>query len=60
LLIGARSEDVVALTTFDEGPLPADWVHELERRGVTVVRDLCRDEACDVLRMYRDSGGPTY
>lgn len=60
LIIGARAEDVVALTTFDEGPLPADWVHELERRGIMVVRDLCRDEACDVLRLYEEAGGPAY
>ena len=33
LLIGARSEDVMALTEFDEGPLPADWTGELARRG---------------------------
>lgn len=56
LLIGARSEDVEALTEFDEGPLPADWVGELERRGIAVVRDLHRDEACAVLREYGQSG----
>jgi tRNA(Arg) A34 adenosine deaminase TadA len=56
LLIGARSEDVEALTEFDEGPLPADWVGELERRGIDVVRDLHRDRACAVLRDYGQSG----
>ncbi len=56
LLIGARSEDVEALTEFDEGPLPADWVGELERRGIAVVRDLHREEACAVLRTYGQSG----
>lgn len=56
LLIGARSEDVEALTEFDEGPLPADWVGELERRGIDVVRDLHRDVACDVLRTYGLTG----
>ena len=56
LLIGARSEDVEALTEFDEGPLPADWVGELERRGIAVVRDLHRDAACAVLRDYGQSG----
>ena len=60
LLIGARSEDVMALTEFDEGPLPADWVGELERRGITVVRDLHRDAACDVLRSYGNQGGKFY
>jgi tRNA(Arg) A34 adenosine deaminase TadA len=56
LLIGARSEDVEELTPFDEGPLPADWIGELERRGIAVRRDICRDEARDVLRRYGESG----
>ena len=60
LLIGARSEDVMALTGFDEGPLPADWIGELERRGIAVVRDLQREAARAVLRAYGDAGGPTY
>ncbi len=60
LLIGARAEDVEALTTFDEGPLPADWVGELERRGITVLRDLQREAACAVLRIYGSGGGAHY
>ncbi|QQQ02607.1 nucleoside deaminase [Lysobacter enzymogenes] len=56
LLIGARSEDVMRLTEFDEGPLPADWIGELERRGVAVRRDLQREAACEVLRKYGESG----
>ncbi len=60
LLIGARSEDVMELTEFDEGPLPADWVGELERRGVRVQRDIQRDEARAVLRLYGDNGGVMY
>jgi tRNA(Arg) A34 adenosine deaminase TadA len=60
LLIGARSEDVMTLTEFDEGPLPADWVGELERRGIEVVRDLRRDTARDVLRSYGEQGGQFY
>jgi tRNA(Arg) A34 adenosine deaminase TadA len=60
LLIGARSEDVMALTEFDEGPLPADWIGELERRGIAVVRDLHRDAACAVLRDYGAAGGERY
>ena len=52
LLIGARSEDVMALTEFDEGPLPVDWIGELERRSITVRRDIQRDAACAVLREY--------
>jgi len=60
LLIGARSEDVMRLTEFDEGPLPQDWVGELERRGIAVTRDLHRDAACDVLRAYGEAGGNFY
>jgi tRNA(Arg) A34 adenosine deaminase TadA len=60
LLIGARSEDVEALTEFDEGPLPADWAGELARRGIEVVRDVQRDAACAVLQAYGELGGPNY
>ena len=60
LLIGARAEDVMALTPFDEGPLPADWIGELEKRGIAVSRDIERDAACDVLRMYGEDGGSRY
>ncbi|HZH43913.1 MAG TPA: nucleoside deaminase [Lysobacter sp.] len=60
LLIAARSEDVEALTPFDEGPLPADWIGELNRRGIEVVRDLHREQACAVLRTYGARGGARY
>lgn len=60
LLIGARSEDVMRLTEFDEGPLPADWPGELEKRGIRVERDIRRDEACAVLRAYGAGGGAAY
>jgi tRNA(Arg) A34 adenosine deaminase TadA len=56
LLIGARAEDVEELTEFDEGPLPADWVGELARRGIDVRRDIRRDEARDVLAIYGARG----
>lgn len=60
LLIGARSDDVEELTEFDEGPLPADWAGELERRGIQVVRDIHRDDARAVLRAYGELGGARY
>lgn len=56
LLIGARAEDVEALTEFDEGPLPADWIGELERRGIAVRRDILRDQARSVLATYGATG----
>ncbi len=60
LLIGARAEDVMELTEFDEGPLPADWTGELERRGIAVVRDILRTDARAVLRAYGEAGGENY
>jgi tRNA(Arg) A34 adenosine deaminase TadA len=60
MLIGARSEDVEELTEFDEGPLPADWIGELQRRGVAVRRDILRDEARAVLAAYSARGGLMY
>jgi len=60
LLIGARSADVEDLTDFDEGPLPADWIGELERRGIAVRRDILRDEARAVLGDYGKLGGRSY
>jgi tRNA(Arg) A34 adenosine deaminase TadA len=59
LLIGARSEDVEELTAFDEGPLPADWIGELERRGIAVRRDILREQAREVLARYGQTG-PNY
>lgn len=60
LLIGARAEDVMALTEFDEGPLPADWIGELQKRGIGVTRDIEREAACEVLRAYGSGGGSKY
>lgn len=60
LLIAARSEDTESLAGFDEGPLPVDWIEELARRGITVTRDLHRDDARAVLAAYAARNGPRY
>lgn len=60
LLIGARAEDVMELSPFDEGPLPADWIGELERRGIAVRRDILREDAREVFRLYAQAGGTGY
>ena len=60
LLIGARASDVMELSEFDEGPLPADWIGELERRGIAVRCDILRDEARAVFALYAELGGPRY
>lgn len=56
LLYAATGDDVRRLVGFDEGPLPADWLGELERRGIRVQPELMRDHARDVLRTYGENG----
>ncbi|MFT3756317.1 MAG: nucleoside deaminase [Pseudoxanthomonas sp.] len=60
LLIGARASDVEELTEFDEGPLPQDWIGELNKRGIEVLRDIRRDDARAVLQAYGEGGGAQY
>lgn len=59
VICGARGEDAAAIG-FDEGAKPADWVGELHRRGIEVVRDVLRDEARAVLQQYAQAGGLIY
>jgi tRNA(Arg) A34 adenosine deaminase TadA len=59
LVCGARDEDAERVG-FDEGAKPSEWVPTLERRGITVQRDVLREEAASVLREYAESGGDIY
>jgi tRNA(Arg) A34 adenosine deaminase TadA len=59
LACGARDEDARAIG-FDEGPKMPDWIPALEQRGISVVRDVCRDEAATVLEEYAGRGGVIY
>jgi tRNA(Arg) A34 adenosine deaminase TadA len=64
VVTGASGEDVQGLTGFEEGPLPRDWIGLLANRPplhpVEVVTGCLRSQACEVLRKYRESGGPIY
>ncbi len=59
LACGARDKDASEIG-FDEGPKTADWVSSLERRGISVVRDVHRAEAAAVLQEYAERGGSIY
>jgi tRNA(Arg) A34 adenosine deaminase TadA len=59
VVCAARGEDACEIG-FDEGAKPADWVAELCKRGIDVVRDVLREEARAVLRQYAKSGGLIY
>jgi tRNA(Arg) A34 adenosine deaminase TadA len=60
LVVAGEGPELEEITTFDEGPLGADWAEQFEARGIEVVRDVLRDEALAVFRSYRkavDAGG---
>jgi len=59
LVIGARDEDARSVG-FDEGTKPRRWIESLQARDITVVRDVLREEATDVLARYRKAGGEIY
>jgi tRNA(Arg) A34 adenosine deaminase TadA len=59
LVCAARDEDARAVG-FDEGVKPTLWVGALEGRGITVERDVLREEAAGVLREYAERGGEIY
>jgi tRNA(Arg) A34 adenosine deaminase TadA len=60
LTYAATKKDVERLLGFDEGFLPRGWQRRLGRRGITVRGALLRDEARDILRLYRERGGTIY
>ncbi len=59
LVCGARGADAQE-TGFDEGEKPLEWAKALERRGVSVRQDVCREQAVAVLRDYHADGGLIY
>lgn len=59
LVCGASGKDVQAIG-FDEGDKVNDWAASLERRGMEVVRDVCRTGANEALMKYKSMGGRIY
>jgi tRNA(Arg) A34 adenosine deaminase TadA len=59
VVCGAGREDAEKID-FDEGPVFAESYAYLEARGVRIVRDFMRTEACEALQRYRELGGQVY
>ena len=59
LVCGATREDAGRLD-FDEGPVFDASYEYLARRGIAIVRGVCRAEAAAVLELYRARGGEVY
>ena len=52
LVVAGDGPELERLTGFDEGPMVADWAEQFERRGISVVQDVGRDEAIAVFTAY--------
>ena len=59
VVCGAAREDATRLH-FEEGPVFPESYRYLEDRGITVVHDVCRAEAREVLEAYRKNSGRIY
>ncbi|MFD8726047.1 nucleoside deaminase [Streptomyces sp. NPDC059629] len=55
LVVAGQGPELEEITTFDEGPLGADWAEQFESRGIKVEQDVLRDEALTVFRAYREA-----
>jgi tRNA(Arg) A34 adenosine deaminase TadA len=56
----ATAADVTSILGFDEGPLPAAWPQELQKRGIKVEAEFLRAEAVVVLELYKKKQGTIY
>jgi tRNA(Arg) A34 adenosine deaminase TadA len=52
LVIAGADHEMMAITGFDEGPMPADWRGELNNRGIELVEGLLREEALADFRKF--------
>ena len=59
LVCGARDEDARKIG-FDEGDKPDNWLQNFKQRHISVVCDLCRQEAAAVLEQYGQQHGTLY
>ena len=60
VLASAQPEDVENIVGFDEGPAPADYDQQLEKRGISIIPSFLREEGCTVLQRYVELEGVVY
>lgn len=60
LVIAGADPEMMAITGFDEGPMPADWRNELKIRGIELVVGLMREEALANFRLFAANNPTVY
>lgn len=60
LAIAGHGPELEQLTGFDEGPITPLWREACAQRGIELITDVLRDEACEVFRDFGRSGAVVY
>ena len=60
LVIAGADDEMMAITGFDEGPMPENWREELAKRGIEFIEGLMREEALDGFREFAATGAVVY
>ena len=59
-MVCAAAREDASVLSFDEGPVFPESYAYLEARGLSIVRNVLRDQARAVLELYRAKGGEIY
>lgn len=59
-VVCAAARDDASRLNFEEGPVFPQSYTYLEERGITIVKNVLRDDARAVLELYRRTGGSVY
>ena len=60
LVIAGADPEMMTITGFDEGPMPADWRGELKNRGIELIEGVMREEALTDFRMFAATNPEVY
>ncbi|WP_028317716.1 nucleoside deaminase [Desulfobulbus elongatus] len=60
LVIAGADPAMMAVTGFDEGPMPADWRNELADRGIDLIEGVLRQEALADFRAFAATNPVVY
>lgn len=52
LVVAGSGPELEEITSFDEGPMVADWAEQFEARGISVLDGVLREQAIAVFRDY--------
>jgi tRNA(Arg) A34 adenosine deaminase TadA len=60
LVIAGADAEMMAITGFDEGPMPGEWRAELAKRGIELIEGVSRQEALADFRTFAASNPVVY